>query len=172
MNVEKFCTACNLKIDSNNYLKDRTVCESCYLMKRRKNNNISLIQNQQRKFDNVDNNNNSRTLIIGFSNYGKTYLMNYVLNQKQEPIFINTKSLNQYPNIKAQTSDQIQPSEIHENSIVVFDDMLLSKQGSNIDLNFTRGRHINNYIYYISQSCFHLPKNTIRNSSNIFILFN
>ena len=43
---------------------------------------------------------------------------------------------------------------------------------SKIDLFLTRGRHSNNYIYYISQSYFHLPKNTIRNSSNTIILFN
>ena len=97
--------------------------------------------------------------------------MNHILFQKQEPIFIITKSLNQYPNIKAQTSDEIKPLENYENSIVVFDDMLLSKQESNIDLFFTRGRHNNIDIYYISQNYFHLPKNTIRNNSNIIILF-
>ena len=114
---------------------------------------------------------NNRTLIIGFSNCGKTYLMNHILHQKQELIFIITKSLNQYPKIKAQTSDEIQPLNEYENSVVVFDDMLLSKQESNIDLFFTRGRHNNIDIYYISQSYFHLPKNTIRNNSNIIILF-
>ena len=97
--------------------------------------------------------------------------MNHILFQKQEPIFIITKSLNQYPNIKAQTSDEIASSENYENSTVVLDDMLLSKQESNIDLFFTRGRHNNNDIYYISESYFHLPKNTIRNNSNIIILF-
>ena len=71
------------------------------------------------------NNNNIRTLIIGSSNCGKTYFMNYILFQKQEPIYIITKSLNQYPNIKTQTSDEIQPKKNYENSIVVFDDMLL-----------------------------------------------
>ena len=81
-------------------------------------------------------NNNNRTLIIGFSNCGKTYLMNHILFEKQEPLFIITKSLNQYPNIKAQTSDEIQPLNEYENSIVVVDDMLLSKQESNIDLFF------------------------------------
>ena len=49
--------------------------------------------------------------------------------------------------------------------------MLLSKQESNKDLFFTRGRHKNIDIYYISQNYFHLPKNTIRNISNIIILF-
>ena len=97
--------------------------------------------------------------------------MNHILLHKQEPIFIITKSLNQYPNIKAKTSDEIQPLENHENSSVIFDHMLLSKQECNIDLFFTRGRHRNIDIYYISQSYFHLPKNTICNNSNIITLF-
>ena len=92
-------------------------------------------------------NNNNRTLIIGFSNCGKTYLMNHIRHQKQEPIFIITKSLNQYPKIKAQTSDEIQPLNEYENSVVVFDDVLLSKQESNSDLFFARGRHNNIDIY-------------------------
>ena len=96
--------------------------------------------------------------------------MNDVLHQKQEPIFRITKSLNQYPNIKGQTSDEIQPLHEYENSVVVFDDMLLSKQESNIDLFFTRGRHNIIDIYYISQSYFHLPRNTIRNNSKIIFL--
>ena len=52
----------------------------------------------------------------------------------------------------------------------MFDDMLQSKQESHKDLFFTRGRHNNIDIYYISQIYFHLLKNTIRNSSNIIIL--
>ena len=97
----------------------------------------------KREFVDSVNNNNNRTLIIGVSNCGKIYLMNYNLYQKQQPIFLNTMSLNQYPKIKAQTSDEVQTLEHFENSIVVFDDMLLSEQESNIDLFFTRGRHIN-----------------------------
>ena len=73
--------------------------------------------------------------------------MNHILHQQQEPVFIVPKSLNQYPKIGAQTSDKIQPLEKYENRIVVFDDMLLSKQERDIDLFLTRGRHINNDIY-------------------------
>ena len=62
------------------------------------------------------NKTNNRTLIIVFSNCSKTYLVNHIPLKKQKPIFINTKSLNQYPNIKAQTSDEIKPLEIYENS--------------------------------------------------------
>ena len=49
--------------------------------------------------------------------------------------------------------------------------MLLSKEESNIDLFFTRGRPNNIDHSYIFRSYFHLPKNTIRNKSNKIILF-
>ena len=115
------------------------------------------------------NNNNNRSLNIGFSGVVKTYLINHIVLRKQVPISIFTKSLSQYREIEIQSSDEIQPSESYENSVVVFDDTLLSKQESNIDF-FTRGRRQNNDKYYIFQSYFNLPKNTIRNNSNIIIL--
>ena len=64
--------------------------------------------------------------------------MNRIRHLKQEHIFISTKSLNKYPNIKAQTSDENQPIESFENGAVVFDDtlLLLSKQESIIGLFF------------------------------------
>ena len=97
--------------------------------------------------------------------------MNHILLQKQEPIFPITKSVNQYANTKAEISDEIEPLAICEKSIVVFDDMLLSKQESSFDLFFTRGRHNIINFYYVFQSYFHLPKSTIRNNSKIIILF-
>ena len=116
-------------------MKDRAVCKNCYYKKKRKNTiNNTLIQSQQPKTDNVYNINSNRTFIIGFSKCGKSYLKKYVLLQKQEPICIITKSVNQSPNIKAQTSDEIQLLEKYENSNVVFDNMMLSKQENNIDL--------------------------------------
>ena len=63
---------------------------------------------------------NIRTLIIGFSNCGKTYLMNHILFQKQEPIFILTKNLNQYLEIKAQTSDKIHLLQIYKKKFCCF----------------------------------------------------
>ena len=163
----KKCTVCNIKIDEDVY-KKRNICKNCYnnIRKKYNNNTFSRIDNnkttasyKQPKFGNVKNNSNrNRTFIIGFSNCGKTYLMKNILHQKQEPIFIITKSINQYPKIKAQTSDGIQSLENYTNSCIVFDDVILSKQESNIDLFFTRGRHINIDVYYISQSYFLLPK--------------
>ena len=138
-------------------MKDRIVCKSCYKRNRRKINN-TLIQNRQPKIDNVKKNNNNGTLSIGFSNCGKTYLLNYILLQKEETFFEFTKSLNQYPNIKAQTSDEIQPIENYESSTLVCDDIWLSKQEGNMDLFSSEGRHNKIDIYHISQSYFHLPK--------------
>ena len=198
--MNQHCGVCNIKIDKNNYSKNRTVSKSCYNKNRRKNNKKNtFFQKHQPKSDNsiddhkkkkkvvnsvnnknfnkketkvVDsvNNNKNKTLIIGLSTCGKTYVINNILLQKHQPIFIITKSLNQNPNIKAQTSDEFQPLESYENSTVVFDDMLLSKQESNIDLFFTRGRHNNIDLYYISQNYFPLPKNTIRNNTIKIIL--
>ena len=81
-----------------------------------------------------------------------------------------TKSIDLYPNIKAQSSDKSQPLENFESNTGVFDDILQSKQASKIDLLFTRERRKNIDNYYISQSYFNLPRNTIRKNSNIIIL--
>ena len=107
--------------------------------------------------------------------------MNYILLQKHKraesasseaaSIYIITKSLNQYLIFKTQISVEIQPMQNYGNNTVVFDDMFLSKQESKNDLNFTRGRHNNFQIHYLSQIDFHPPKITIRNYSIIFILF-
>ena len=137
MDVKKY-TVCNIKIDEDNCKKDRNFCKNCYNINRKKYNSNNKEKLQDVNSVNETNNNkkkrklvenlNNRTLIIGFSNCGKTYLMKHILHQKQEPIFIITKSMNQYPKIKAQTSSEIQPLNEYENSVVVFDDVLLSKQ--------------------------------------------
>ena len=176
--MNRICSAINIKIAINRFKKDKTVCRNCYNRNesKRKNNNYTLppkkiitLYQQPKNENGSKNNNKNRVLIVGFSICGITYPTNHILFRKQEPIFIITKSLNQYPNIEAQTSDEVEALENYENSNVVFDDMLLSKQSSDIDLFFTRCRHNKIDIYYISQSYFHLPKNTIRNYSNVFI---
>ena len=98
---------------------------------------MNITNNNEKKTKVVDSvNNKNGSLILGFSNCGKTYLKNHILFGNQEPIFRITKSLNQYPNIRAQTSDDNQPLNEYKNSFVVFDDMLLSEHESNIDLFF------------------------------------
>ena len=112
-----------------------------------------------------------RHIIIGPSNVGKTYYMLKVLEKmdNKRPIHIITRSPNQYPNYK--TSTEIKPINKYKLSIVIFDDMLGAKKSSQIDEFFTRGRHEDIDVYYISQSYFALPRQSIRNNSDILILF-
>ena len=49
--------------------------------------------------------------------------------------------------------------------------MLGAKNSSQIDEFFTRGRREDLDVYYISQSCFVLPRQSIRNNSDRLILY-
>ena len=165
-------------IDENNYLKHRTLCKKCYNENRRKNNNtlppnIENVNNNNNNYNNdiISTYKNHRHVIIGPSNVGKTFYMLKVLEQigDKRPIHIKTRSPNQYPKYK--TSKEIKPINKYKGSVVVFDDMLGSKNSSQIDEFFTRGRHEDLDVYYISQSYFGLPKQNIRNNSDRLILF-
>ena len=181
MNDNKFCSACKIKIDENNYKRDRTVCKSCYNKKKRKNGYNTLPTNrintsyQQPDIENVNNKvsklENHRHVVIGPSNVGKTYYMLKILEKigNQRPIHIITRSPNQYPNYK--TSNEIKPINKYKGSVVIFDDMLGAKNSSQIDEFFTRGRHEDLDVYYISQSYFGLPRQSSRNNSDRLILF-
>ena len=179
MDKNKNCSACNIKLDINNYKRDRTICRDCYNKKKRKININTLPPNKiignvnkQSKFEN-----NNRTLLVGPSFSGKTYLMFKILSRiSDRDIYIITKSPpDQYTNSKIkirEISDEIKPPNEYENGIIVFDDVLGSTNSRFIDQFFIRGRHNNLDIYYLSQSYFDLPKRTIRNNSNKIILFN
>ena len=125
-------------------------------------------------------NNGNRTLIVGPSFCGKTHLL---LNKLQlirldditRKIHIITRSPEQYSNIEIEqvkVEEDLEDKSIQDfqNCCVVFDDMLDTSQKL-IDPFFTRGRHNDLDVYYLSQSYFDLPKRTIRNNSNIIILF-
>ena len=186
MNVERFCTVCNIKIVSNIYLKDRTVCRSFY-NKDRKNN--TLIQNeintshQQRKIENANNKGNNVNnpsvstyeshayVVIGQRNVGKTYYMLKILEKKgnERPIHIITRSPNQYPNYI--TRNEIKPINKYKRPVAIIDDMLGARNSSQIDDFFTRGRLEYLDVYYFSQSYFALLRQSIRNNSDRLILF-
>ena len=179
--MNRNCTACNIMIDINIYRKDRTICKTCYNKDKRKNNINTLPPNkintsyQQPNIENVNKNvstyENHRHVIIGPSNVGKTFYKLKVLEKigNQKPIHIITRSPNQYPNYK--TSNEIKPINKYKGSVIIFDDMLGAKNSSQIDEFFTRGRHEGLDVYYISQSYFALPRQTIRNNSDRLILF-
>ena len=162
--------------------KDRNICKNCYNINRKKYNN----NEKKRKFDdsvnkkdnvnNVNNNivsefENRANVIIGPRNVGKTYYMLKVLEKidSKRPIQIITRSPNQYPNYK--TSIEIKPINNYKGSVVIFDDMLGARNSSQIDEFFTRGRHEDLDVYYISQSYFALPRQSIRNNSDRLVLF-
>ena len=181
----KNCTVCNIEIDEYNCKKDRNICKICYNINRKKYNN----KEKKRKYSDSKNNiekpkigdvnnkindltnENHRHVIIGPSNVGKTYYMLKILEKigDQRPIHIITRSPNQYPNYK--TSNEIKPINKYKGSVVIFDDMLGAKNSSQIDEFFTRGRHEDLDVYYISQSYFALPRQSIRNNSDRLILF-
>ena len=82
--MDRNCSVCNIKIDKN-YLKNRTVCKTCYNKNGRKNNNNTIIGNeivtspQQPKTNNVNKKNtivstfeNHANVVIGPRNVGKT----------------------------------------------------------------------------------------------------
>ena len=146
--------------------------------KQKKNGNSE----KKRKFDSsvnkIDNDNiivsnfeNRANVIIGPRNVGKTFYMLEVLEKisNQKPILIITRSPNQYPNKK--TSNEIKPITKYRGSVVIFDDMLGAKNSCQIDEFFTRGRHEDLDVYYISQSYFALSRQSIRNKSDQLILF-
>ena len=140
--------------------------------------------------DDTDNNDNimftggqqscNRTLIFGPSFCGKTHLLlNKLqlirLDNPEQKICIITRSPEQYNKIEIEdvsVEEDLGDKSIQDfqNCCVVFDDMLDSNQKL-IDPFFTRGRHNDLDVYYLSQSYFDLPKRTIRNNSNIIILF-
>ena len=166
------------KLDLNKYKKDWTVCRDCY-NKKKKNNlvqNEITISHQQPIIEN-GNNKNNRTLLVGPSFSGKTYLMLKILSRMiDRDIYIITKSPpEQYTNSKIkikEISDEIKPLNEYENGIIVFDDILGLWNSRFIDQFFIGRRHNSLDIYYLSKSNFDLPKRTIRNNSNKIILFN
>lgn len=59
---------------------------------------------------------------------------------------------------------------VNHKNLIIFDDVMLEGQ-STIESFYTRGRHNNIDCFYIAQNYFKLPRQTIRENSNLFILF-
>lgn len=59
---------------------------------------------------------------------------------------------------------------VHDKNLLILDDCLLEKQNK-AEAYYTRGRHNNCDTFYISQSYFKLPRQTIRENANFIILF-
>ena len=139
--MNRNCSACNIKLEINNYKKDRTVCRECYNKKKRKN---KITNSHRQPIIENGNNNNNRTLLVGPSFSGKTYLMLKILSRiSDRDIYIITKSpLEQYTKSKIkikEINDEIKPLNEYENGIIVFDDILGSSNSRFIDQFFLEG---------------------------------
>ena len=126
--MNRNCSACNKKIDENNYQKHRTICKKCHNENRRKNNINTITENEQPKIDKISNNNvstfeNHACVNIGPRNVGKFYYILEILEKigNKRPIHIITRSPNQYPNFK--TSNETKPINKYKGSVVICDDM-------------------------------------------------
>ena len=142
----------NNQIDDDNLIDDKQIDDD----NENHNNQIDDNNNQ------IDNNCN-RTLIVGPSFCGKTHLL---LNKLQlirlddntRKIHIITRSPEQYSNIEIEqvkVEEDLEDKSIQDfqNCCVVFDDMLDTSQKL-IDPFFTRGKHNDLDVYYLSQSYF------------------
>ena len=117
--MNQICNTCKIGRDEKNYLKDRTVCKSCYNRKRRKNQHL--------KIDKISNNNDNNSkvstyeihayVVPGPRNVGKTSYMLKMLEKigNQRPILFITRSPNQYPNYKS--SNGIKPIKNTEDQL-------------------------------------------------------
>ena len=134
--------------------------------------------------------NSIRALIVGPSNCGKTNIMLSLIESpnglKFENIYIYSKSLYQpkYEYLKklvgsvkgmgfytfSENADVIQPENIKQNSIMIFDDVACDKQ-NNIRAYFCIGRHKNVDSFYLCQTYTRIPKHLIRDNANMIILF-
>ena len=136
------------------------------------NNKIVLPEKQKHNSNpNVSTYGNHAYIVIGPRNVGKTFYMLIKLEKRgnKRPIHIITRSPNQYTNFK--TTIDIKPLNKYKESVVIFDDMLGVRNSSEIDEFFTRGRHEDLDVYYISQSFFGLPRQSLRNNSDRLKLF-
>ena len=127
------CVSCNVLLNEKNMVKNRKKCDKCL-------NNIR-IKNKKPIIKHVYENNimikTERTLIIGRSGCGKTFLMLSLLKDKNpDDVYIICKTDNQYPSKFHNQPSEILPLECYGNKAIVFDDMLGSKEAKDIDAFF------------------------------------
>lgn len=71
------------------------------------------------------------------------------------------------------SKDLPDPNELDSNNknLIIFDDLIDEKNQTKMESYYSRGRHNNTDVFYISQNYIKLPKNTIRENTNFYIIF-
>lgn len=131
-----------------------------------------------------------RALVCGPSSCGKTNivlsLIQHINGLKFEAVYIYSKSLdqNKYKYLEemlkpiagmhfetfSRNENVISPTDAHENSLIIFDDISTDPQGCIADF-FSRGRHRGIDCFYLTQTYARLPKHLIRDNANVVVLF-
>lgn len=152
--------------------------------------NFDLKQDEYRKHGILFGGNCKRCLIVGPSGCGKTNVMISLLTDinglRFENIYVYSKSLYQpkYEYLKnvftplkyigyfesPNADDIVSPNEIKPNSVIIFDDIVCCEQTLMRDY-FCFGRHKNTDCFYLCQTYSSIPKQLIRDNSNILIIF-
>ena len=160
---------------------------------------LSWNENLSKRFNNPLLPRSIRGLIVGKSGCGKTtLLLNLLLKPgwlDYDTLFVFGKSLFQ-PEYKIlrtafaeglpkeyilrlfnmrneiQNSQFPDPRELNseDKNLMIFDDLLLEKQNKT-ESYYVRGRHSNVDCFYLAQNYFKLPRQTIRENSNLICLF-
>ena len=134
------CVSFNVLINDKNMVKIRKKCNNCLNINRNKNKKPII----KHLYENNNMIKTERTLIIGRSGCGKSFLMLSLLTDKNpDNVYTICKTDNQCFQKYHKQSSEILPLEDYGNKTIVFDDVLGSKEAEDIDASFTRGRQQN-----------------------------
>lgn len=134
--------------------------------------------------------NSIRCIVCGPSNCGKTNVMITLLlhenGLKFRNLYLYTKTpfqskycflkevFQKVPDINyyvfSDNSEVIHPNDASPNSIIIFDDVACENQ-TNIRNYFAMGRHNQIDCFYLAQTYSKVPKQLIRDNTNLFIIF-
>lgn len=132
--------------------------------------------------------NTIRCIICGPSNCGKTNVMFKLLTEENglrfEHLYVYTKTPDQHKykllgeimdnvvklSMFTSSEDVPPPEKLEANSVFVFDDVICEKQ-IHMTSYFCRGRHNGVDSFYLTQTYSRIPKQLIRDNTNMIILY-
>lgn len=152
--------------------------------------NHDIIKQRFKKHGKLFEGASKRAIVVGPSGCGKTNVILSLLTSENglrfANIYVFSKSLYQekYKFLKelirplkeigyfesSSEEDIIPPHEVNPNSVMIFDDIVCSNQSIIRDY-FCFGRHKNTDCFYLCQTYSSIPKQLIRDNTNLLVLF-